>query len=79
MFACCATGAVNCQVIEGKDAGFCMDGMNRFFMETTVPKIIYADEEGGLVKALTYGRVDMVDIAGTLSRQRGISFETVVP
>ena len=79
VFACCATGTVNCQVIEGKDAGFCMDGMNRFFMETTVPKIIYSDEEGGLVKALTHGRVDLVDLSGTLSRQRGISFETVVP
>ena len=79
VFACCATGTVNCQVIEGKDAGFCMDGMNRFFMETTVPKIMYSDEEGGLVKALENGRVDMVDLAGTLSRQRGISFETVVP
>ena len=65
--------------VEGKDAGFCMDGMNRFFMETTVPKIIYSDEEGGLVKALTDGRVDLVDLAGTLSRQRGISFITVVP
>ena len=79
VFACCCTGTVNCQVIEGKDAAFCMDGMNRFFMETTVPKFIYSDEEGGLVKALTHGRVDLVDLAGTLSKQRGISFTTVVP
>ena len=79
VFACCCTGTVNCQVIEGKDAAFCMDGMNRFFMETTVPKFIYSDEEGGLVKALTHCRVDLVDLAGTLSKQRGISFTTVVP
>ena len=79
VFACCATGTVNCQVIEGKDAAFCMDGMNRFFMETTVPRFIYSDEEGGLVKALTHGKIDLVDLAGTLSRQRGIKFFTVVP
>ena len=79
VFACCATGTVNCQVIEGKDAGYIMDGMNRFFMETTVPKLIYSDEEGGLVRALKHGRVDLVNLTGTLSRQRGIRFETVVP
>ena len=50
VFACCATGTVNVQVIEGRDTGFCLDGMNRFFSETTVPKFIFADEEGGLVK-----------------------------
>ena len=79
VFACCATGTVNVQVIEGKDTGFCLDGMNRFFCETTVPKFMFTDEEGGLVKGLKYGRVDFVDLSGTLSRQKGISFDTVVP
>ena len=79
VFACGATGTVNVQVIEGKDTGFCLDGMNRFFSETTVPKFMFTDEEGGLVKSLKYGRVDIVDLSGTLSRQRGIFFDTVVP
>ena len=79
VFACAATGTVNVQVIEGKDAGFCLDGMNRFFMETAVPKIMYADEEGGLVKGLREAEVDLVDMSGTLSRQRGITFQTAVP
>ena len=79
VFACCATGTVNVQVIEGKDTGFCLDGMNRFFSETTVPKFMFADEEGGLVKGLKYGKVDFVDLSGTLSRNRGIRFDTAVP
>ena len=79
VFACCATGAVNCQVIEGRDTGYCMDGMNRFFMETTVPKIIFTDEEGGLVKALINGRVDLMDLAGTLLRHQGIKFKLLFP
>ena len=79
VFACGATGTVNVQVIEGKDTGFCLDGMNRFFCETTVPKFMFTDEEGGLVKSLKYGKVDIVDLSGTLSRQRGIFFDTVVP
>ena len=70
---------MNVQVIEGKDTGFCLDGMNRFFCETTVPKFMFTDEEGGLVKSLKYGKVDIVDLSGTLSRQRGIFFDTVVP
>ena len=69
VFGCCATGTINCQVIEGKDTGFCLDGFNRFFCETTVPKIIYPDLEGGLVKALSAGEVDIVDLSGTLARQ----------
>ena len=79
VFACCATGTVNCQVIEGKDTGYCLDGMNRFFSEASVPKIIYTDEEGGLVKSLKYGKVDLVHLAGVLSEQRGVYFESVVP
>ena len=79
VFACCATGTINVQVIEGKDTGFCLDGMNRFFCEITVPKFMFTDEEGGLIKSLKYGRVDILDLSGTLSRQRGIHFDTVVP
>ena len=44
VFACAATGCVNCQVFEDKETGFCLVGMNRFFNETSAPKIIYTDE-----------------------------------
>ena len=77
--ACAATGTVNCQVIEGRKTGFCLDGLNRFFSETAVPKIIYTDEEGGLLRGLAHGEVDLVDLSGVLSRQRGVEFVTVVP
>lgn len=79
VFACCVTGAVNCQIIEGKKTGYCLDGFNRFFSEVAVPKIIYPDLEGGLIKALSEGEVDMVDLSGALSRQRGVKFIPVVP
>ena len=78
VFVCVATGTVNTQVIEGKDTGFCLDGFNRFFCETTVPKIVYTDEEGGLVKALREAEVDIIDLAGNLSKV-GIQFHTCTP
>ena len=79
VFVCAATGTTNCQVIEGKSAGYCMDGFNRFFCETTVPKIVYTDAEGGLLKALNEGEVDLVDMAGNMKLNNGIVFETCVP
>ena len=79
VFACCATGTVNCQIIEGRKTGYCLDGFNRLFSEIAVPKICYPDLEGGLIKALSEGEVDMVDLSGALSRQRGIKFVPVVP
>ena len=56
-----------------------MDGFNRFFCETTVPKIVYTDAEGGLLKALNEGEVDLVDMAGNMKLNNGILFETCVP
>ena len=41
----------NCQVLEGKNSDYTMDGFNRLFMEATVAKFIYLDEEGGLTGA----------------------------
>merc|ERR1719233_2627379 len=79
VFVCAATGTVNCQVIEGKSAGYCMDGFNRFFCETTVPKIVYTDAEGGLLKALKEGEVDLTDMAGNLKAKHSILFEICVP
>ena len=79
VFVCAATGTVNCQVIEGKTAEYCMDGFNRFFCETTVPKIVFTDAEGGLLKALKEGEVDLMDMAGNLMQNQGIVFTTCVP
>merc|ERR1719233_2650572 len=79
VFVCAATGTVNCQVIEGKTAEYCMDGFTRFFCETTVPKIVFTDAEGGLLKALKEGEVDLMDMAGNLKQNQGIAFETCVP
>lgn len=79
MFACCATSTINCQTIEGKSTPFCLDGFTRFFYETTVPKICLIGKEGGLVKSVKDGEIDMTDICGTLSKERGILCEMVVP
>ena len=38
-------------MLEGKNAAHSMDGFNRLFMETKVAKLIYSDEEGGLIGA----------------------------
>ena len=79
VFACCATGTVNCQIIEGRKTGHCLDGFNRFFCESSVPKFVYTDEEGGLMRSLEQGEIDLQDLSGLLSRQRGIEFQPVVP
>ena len=79
VFVCCVTGCVNVQAIEGKSTDSILQGFNRFFSEASVPKICYPDKDGGLVKALSEGEIDTVDLTGSLSRQRGIKFVTVVP
>ena len=79
VFACCATGTVNCQIIEGRKTGHCLDGFNRFFCESAVPKFVYTDEEGGLMRSLEQGEINLQDLSGILSRQRGIEFQPVVP
>ena len=79
VFVCAATGCINVQAIEGRDTDACSDGMNRFFNESSVPKIMFADEDGGLVRSLKHGKVDILHISGVLAYQRGITFRTVVP
>ena len=49
------------------------------FNESSVPKIMFADEDGGLVRSLKYGKVDILHISGVLAYQCGITFRTVVP
>ena len=76
IFACAATGTVNLQVIEKKDTDAILTGLNRFFVDCTVPKIMYPDKEGSLMAALQEGEINLVDLQGTLSTERGLLFET---
>ena len=79
VMGCVVTGAVNCQIIEKKDTEAVLDGLTRFFCETSVPKICYPDQDGALMKALTEGEIDIIDLQGRLHRERGILFETCLP
>ena len=47
-----------------------------FFMEAAVPKVIFPDKDGALLKCLTEGQIDLIKPDGTLARERGIEFET---
>ena len=79
VFSCVSTGAVNVQLIEGKHTDFVLDGCSRFFSETSVPKIMYPDEDGALLRAFKRGEVDLEDLSGNLYRTKGIFFETCPP
>ena len=79
VMACAVTGAVNCQIIEKRDTGAVLDGLNRFFHEVCVPKVCYPDKDGALMKALREGEIDILDMQGRLHRERGIYFETCLP
>ena len=75
VLACASMGTVNVQFIEDKSTASCLSGFNWFFNEMTVPKIILMDTEGGLLKSLKDGEVDLVDMQGVLSKDRSIYFE----
>lgn len=79
VLGCCATGTINCQMIEGLDTGSILDGLNRFFSECCIPMILYPDEVGGFIKALNRGEVDIEDQSGGLRWQRGIIFKMCPP
>ena len=77
IFACAATGMVNCQIMEGgKKTEHVLDVFNRFFHEACVPKICFPDKDGALMKALTEGQQELLDKNGAISRERGITFLT---
>ena len=79
VFCCVATGAVNVQLIEGKKTEFVLDGCSRFFSETSVPKIMYPDDDGALQKAFREGEIEIEDLSGRLFKSNGIYFETCPP
>ena len=76
VFACAATGTVSTQIIEGRDVESMLCGFNRFFVECCVPKMVFCDKEGGIMKALNEGELDIMDLEGRLHHEQGIQFET---
>ena len=76
VFSCVDTGAVNVQLLEGKKTELILEGCSRFFNETSVPKIMYPDEDGALCKAIREGEVDLHDLSGNLFRTKGVLFDT---
>ena len=79
VMGCVVTGCINVQVIEKRDAGGVLDGLNCFFNETSVPKIMYPDKYGALTKALSKGEISLSDLQGNLYKERGFMFEYCVP
>ena len=77
VFACAATGVLNVQTMEGGKIVMCvLDVLNRFFCESTVPKICYIDKDSALMKVLTEGQMHVVSNDGVVAKQRGITFKT---
>ena len=54
-------------------------GFQSVFIEATVQKIILTDAEGGLLKSLKDGVVDLIDMQGILSKDKSIHFEVATP
>ena len=79
VFACIATGAVNIQVIEGKSTEFVLEGCSRFFAETSVPKILFPDDDGALTLAFSRGEINIRDLSANLYKTKGILFEKCAP
>jgi len=77
IFACAATGAINCQVMEaGKATGNVLDVLNRFFAEACVPKLFFIDKDSAFVKALSEGELEVISVDGSVAHERGIMFHT---
>ena len=77
VFGCAATATINIQIMEGgKDTDCFLDVFNRFFAEACVPKICFPDKDGALLKVLAEGEINLVNLEGVLSRERGIHFRT---
>ena len=77
VLGCAATGMVNCQVLEaGKKTSNVLDALNRFFHESCVPKVFYIDKDGAFIKSLSEAEMELVSNDGSISKERGIRFET---
>ena len=45
-------------------------------MECTVPKLMFIDKDGGLIKALTEGQLEVLSSDGCIAQERGITIRT---
>ena len=79
IFVCAVTGMCNVQLVEGKDTSSILDGCNRFFCETTIPRVMLPDDDGAMLRAFSRGELSLSDIAGNLYREKGIHFEVCTP
>ena len=66
IFVCAVTGMCNVQLVEGKDTSSVLDGYNRFFCETTIPKVMLIDDVEAMQRAFTRGEIMLSDISGNL-------------
>ena len=79
VMCCVSTGTVNVQLIEKEDTGGVMSGFNRFFCETSVPRIMFPDQGSQLLKAAQEMEGAVLDLKYRLSEERGIIFKTCLP
>ena len=80
MVMCCmATGTINVQFIEKEDTDGVMSGFNRFFAESSVPKIMFPDKGSQLIKSLQEMEGSVQDLQYRLSEERGIIFRACLP
>ena len=80
VFACAATGMLNCQIMEGgKNTACVLDTFNRFFHEAVVPRVCFIDRDSALVKVLSEAQLEIVSNDGIIAKQRGIEFQTCCP
>ena len=78
ILCCAATATVNIQVmVGGKNTDCFLDVCNRFFAEACVPKIFLPDKDAAILKVLNEMEVNVVDLEGTLSKEKGIYLKTV--
>ena len=79
VMCCVSTGTVNVQLIEKEDTGGVMSGFNRFFVECSVPKMMFPDQGSQLLKAMQEVEGYVLDLQYQLSEERGILFKTCLP
>ena len=76
-FCCAATSMVNLQVVEGgKNTGNFLEAFNRFFVEACVPRMLFPDKDGALLKIMEESKIDVLNLEGILAKERGMMFKT---
>ena len=76
VFARPISKCVNLQVIENKAADDIIDGINRLCYEVGVSKMIFTDQDSGIMKAFTDCEVSYKDLQHVIYKEKGIVFKT---